>query len=147
MFHKLLLLSSQLSQLRAHRYEVQTTTSTGFCCSPSYFFITILFTEYSLENSHLQSEELFRIDRPVHVVLDPLVKLHEVFFRYDVVGVEVQDVVEEILEFVLLEVRQQILAIDQGLLLSDVVTVAAVYEGAPDMFRPSAWFFLTSNVL
>ena len=80
-------------------------------------------------------------------MLDPLVKLHEVLFGYDMVGVEVQDVVEEILEFVLLEVRQQILAIDQRLLLGDVVTVAAVYEGAPDVFRPSAGFLLTSVFL
>ena len=98
-------------------------------------------------NSDLKSEELVGIDRPVHVVFDPLVQLHEVFFRDDVVSVEVQDVVEEILEFVLLEVRQQVLAIDQGLFLGDVVTVAAVYEGAPDMFRPSAWFLLTSVIL
>ena len=95
----------------------------------------------------LKSQILCSVDRPVHVVLDPLVQLHEVLFRYDMVGVEVQDVVEEILEFVLLEVRQQILPIDQGLLLSDVVTVAAVYEGAPDMFRPSAGFLLTSVFL
>ena len=80
-------------------------------------------------------------------MLDPLVKLHEVLFGYDMVGVEVQDVVEEILEFVLLEVRQQILAIDQRLLLSDVVTVAAVYEGAPDVFRPGAWLLLDCIVL
>ena len=100
-----------------------------------------------IENFNLKSEELVGIYRPIHVMLDPLVQLHEVFFRDDMVSVEVQNVIEEILEFVLLEVRQQILAIDQGLLLGDVVTVAPVYEGAPDMFRPSAWFLLNSVVL
>ena len=67
--------------------------------------------------------------------------------RDDVVSVQIQDVVEEIFEFILLEVRQQILPIDQGLFLGDVVTVAAVYEGAPDMFRPGAWLLLTSLLL
>ena len=76
----------------------------------------------------LKCEVLNCVDRPVHVVLDPLVQLHEVFFRDDMVSVEVQNVIEEILEFVLLEVRQQILAIDQGLFLCDVITVAAVYN-------------------
>ena len=93
-------------------------------------------------NSDLKSEELVGIDRPVHVVFNPLVQLHEVFFRDDVVSVEVQDVIEEILEFILLEVRQQILAIDEGLFLCDVITVAAVYEGAPDVFRPGARFLV-----
>ena len=80
-------------------------------------------------------------------MLDPLVQLHEVFFRDDMVSVQVQDVIEEILEFILLEVRQQILAIDQGLFLCDVITVAAMYERGPDVFRPSAWLLLNWGVV
>ena len=54
----------------------------------------------------LESKVLCCVDGPVHVVLDPLVQLGEVFLGYDVVGVEIQDVVEEVFELVLLEARQ-----------------------------------------
>ena len=56
--------------------------------------------------SYLKSQKLDCVDGPVHVVLDPLVQLDEVFLGYDVVGVEIQDVVEEVFELVLLEARQ-----------------------------------------
>ena len=56
--------------------------------------------------SYLKSQKLDCVDGPVHVVLDPLVQLGEVFLGYDVVGVEIQDVVEEVFELVLLEARQ-----------------------------------------
>ena len=57
----------------------------------------------------LKCEVLGRVDGPVHVVLDPLVEFDEVLLGDDVVGVEIQDVVEEIFELILLEARQQIL--------------------------------------
>ena len=56
--------------------------------------------------SYLKSQKLDCVDGPVHVVLDPLVQLGEVLLGYDVVGVEIQDVVEEVFELVLLEARQ-----------------------------------------
>ena len=56
--------------------------------------------------SYLKSQKLDCVDGPVHVVLDPLVQLDEVLLGYDVVGVEIQDVVEEVFELVLLEARQ-----------------------------------------
>ena len=56
--------------------------------------------------SYLKSQKLDCVDGPVHVVLDPLVQLGEVFLGYDVVGVEIKDVVEEVFELVLLEARQ-----------------------------------------
>ena len=56
--------------------------------------------------SYLKSQKLDCVDGPVHVVLDPLVQLGEVFLGYDVVGVEIQDVVEKVFELVLLEARQ-----------------------------------------
>ena len=58
---------------------------------------------------YLKSKKLNCINGPVHVVLDPLVELDEVLLGDDVVGVEIQDVVEEIFELILLEARQQIL--------------------------------------
>ena len=56
--------------------------------------------------SYLKSQKLDCVDGPVHVVLDPLVQLDEVLLGYDVVGIEIQDVVEEVFELVLLEARQ-----------------------------------------
>ena len=56
--------------------------------------------------SYLKSQKLDCVDGPVHVVLDPLVQLDEVFLGYDVVGVEIKDLVEKVFELVLLEARQ-----------------------------------------
>ena len=42
---------------------------------------------------------------------------------------------------------QDYLPIDEGLLLSHIVAVAPVDEGAPDVFRPGARFLLNSAVL
>ena len=83
-----------------------------------------------------QSQKLDGVHGPVHVVPDPLVELDKVFHGDDMVGVEVEDVVEEILELVLLEICEQILADDRSLLLSNVVRISAVDEGAPHVLAP-----------
>ena len=57
----------------------------------------------------LKCEVLNCVDRPVHIVLDPLVQLDEVLAGDHVVGVEIQNVIEKVFELVLLEVGQQIL--------------------------------------
>ena len=56
--------------------------------------------------THLpESEEVQSVDGPVHVVPDAVVEAVEVLLGDDMVGVEVEDVVEEVAKFLLLKPR------------------------------------------
>ena len=59
--------------------------------------------------THLpESEEVQSVDGPVHVVADAVVEAVKVLLGDHMVGVEVEDVVEEVAELLLLESRQQL---------------------------------------
>ena len=56
--------------------------------------------------THLpESEEVQSVDGPVHVVADAVVEAVEVLLGDDMVGVEVEDVVEEVAKLLLLKPR------------------------------------------
>ena len=56
--------------------------------------------------THLpEGEEVQSVDGPVHVVADAVVEAVEVLLGDDMVGVEVEDVVEEVAKLLLLKPR------------------------------------------
>ena len=67
-------------------------------------------------------------------MFDSSVELDKVFHGDDMVGVEVEDVVEEILELVFLELGQEVFANNWLFVLSDVIAEPSVDESAPDVF-------------
>ena len=79
-----------------------------------------------------ESEILGSVDPPLHVVPHPGVETGEVLLGDDVVIVQIQDMVEEVTELLLLEVR------DERPTLGCLFTVifSSLNEGAPGMLYP-----------
>ena len=83
---------------------------------------------------NLSKCEILRcVNSPLHIVANTGIKTSEILFRYNMVIVEVKDMVEEMTEFLFLEVWQQ----HTSLKILLQVILCPLNESTPGMLHPS----------